>query len=269
MGFLFGDGGAGKAAAAQAQAAEKSAAVQADANKVATAEAARQFDISTGIQKEQYAQGRSDIQPWLTTGTDALSKLAALYGLKGFDGAGNEIGSDTPGTGVEDFYKSPDYDFRFNEAMKGINANAAARKTLDSGATIKAAAKYAGNLASGEFNNYVSRLSALAGVGQNTATGAAASGQQYANTASQTGQGYADTVGRLALGNADRMSSIYTTQGNNTANAILAANAAQRNGFMSLAQLGLGAYALGAFGGGAAAGGGSTLSGGNFARSFA
>ncbi len=265
---IFGDGGAGKAAQAQAQAAEKSAQVTSEANRVATAESARQFDISSAMQKDaldrtlalqesQNAQAQSNIAPWLTTGTQALSKLASLYGIQGFDGDGAPIGSPTP-SGTEDFYKSPDYNFRFNEGMKGINANALARGNLDSGATIKAAANYASNLAGGEWNNYVNRLASLAGVGQTAAGSANASGQQYAANAgnaitgsadavSRLGSSYADRVGNLAIGNANAMSNIYTTQGNNTANAYLAAGQRQQSMFGNLLGLGVTA-ATGGFG---------------------
>ena len=83
-----------------------------------------------------------------------------------------------------DFYKSPDYQFRLNEGMKAIERSAAARGGLRSGATMKAVGNYAQGVASGEWNNYVNRLSALAGIGQQATQDTANLGQNYANAAS-------------------------------------------------------------------------------------
>lgn len=90
------------------------------------------------------------------------------------------------------FYQSPDYAFRFGQGIRGVDAGAAARGMLDSGATRKAEIQYAGNLASGEFNSYANRLQALAGIGQ-----AAASNQASA------AQGYANNIGNLAAAGAN------------------------------------------------------------------
>ena len=118
--------------------------------------------------------------------------------------ATTSAGTFTPGSaqpGVDpyaDFYKSPDYQFRLTEGIKGLDASAAAGGSLDSGDTRKAAIGYAGNLAAGEFNTYAGRLMDLAGVGHSTA----------ANTAQQ-GASYANNVGNIATDRGNALASSY------------------------------------------------------------
>lgn len=110
-----------------------------------------------------------------------------------------------------DFYKSPDYQFRLSEGLKGLEARAAtgAFGGLDSGALRKAEIGYAGNLASGDFNNYTNRLAALAGVGQTTAT----------NEANQ-GATYASNVGNIAVNQGNNRASSYLANGQTYGNAV-------------------------------------------------
>lgn len=103
--------------------------------------------------------------------------------------------------GMAGFFQSPDYQFRLNESMRALTARNAALGTQDSGAAQRSALTLAGNQASGEFNNYANRLSALAGVGQT----AAAQNQSL-------GQNYAGAVGNLAVNNAQNLASSYQNQ---------------------------------------------------------
>lgn len=67
------------------------------------------------------------------------------------------------------FFKSPDYTFRRDEGLKGIERTAASRGGAFSGNALKALNEFNSNLAGGEFGNYFNRQAALAGIGQ-TAT---------------------------------------------------------------------------------------------------
>lgn len=165
---------------------------------------------ATDAQKEQFATITANNKPFLNTGTSALSRIAGMYGLD------NGSGSGTPGTGTSapqgvipqligqmpgmqngtqpaapgstsgtndpyaSFYQTPDYQFRFGQGIKGVDAGATARGMLDSGAARKAEIAYAGNLASGEYNSYANRLMDLAKVGQGAANNQATAGQSYA-----------------------------------------------------------------------------------------
>lgn len=85
------------------------------------------------------------------------------------------------GSNLSSFFASPDYQFRQDEQNRALTARNAALGIQDSGAAQKAAMKYSGNLASGEFNNYANRLASLAGVGQTAASQNQALGTNYAN----------------------------------------------------------------------------------------
>lgn len=108
-----------------------------------------------------------------------------------------------------EFYKSPDYQFRLDEGIKGLNARQSALGMQDSGAAMKAAIDYSGNLASGEYNNYANRIAALAGVGQTTAT----------NLASQ-GQNFASNVGGIYQNQGNNLASSYQNQAANNISTI-------------------------------------------------
>lgn len=83
------------------------------------------------------------------------------------------------------FFKSPDYQFRKDQGMQGIENSFSASGGAKSGNALKALADFNSNLASGEFGNYFNRQLALAGQGQaatNTSTSAGvATGQIVGN----------------------------------------------------------------------------------------
>ena len=108
------------------------------------------------------------------------------------------------GSLYEEFYKSPDYQFRQKESLKALERSAAARGRLNSGATQAAIVERAGNLASSEYNNYANRLAALAGVGQNANAANQQAGQQYASGMTQaiTNAGNARASSYANTGNA-------------------------------------------------------------------
>lgn len=123
------------------------------------------------------------------------------------------------------FFASPDYQYRMNESMRALTARNAMLGIQDSGAAQKSALSQAGNLASGEFNNYANRLSALAGVGQTAAQSTGALGSQMAGN-----------IGNALTNNAANLSSSYQNRAN-----------AQSGMYSSLANLG--GNVLGYYGG--------------------
>lgn len=101
------------------------------------------------------------------------------------------------------FQATPGYDFRVAEGQKAIERAAAAGGRLNSGATAKALTRFGQDYASNEYNNYLNRLSGLAGGGQVAANSSAnilqgsASGQANALIAG----GNAKAAGTSAFGN--------------------------------------------------------------------
>lgn len=115
---------------------------------------------------------------------------------------------DQPGTALtapdySAFFKSPDYQFRKDQGMQGIERSAAARGGAYSGNALKALDEFNSNLAAGEFGNYFNRQATLAGIGQ-TAT----------NTGVQAGQNTANNTASLLSQQGDaRASGVMGTYG--------------------------------------------------------
>lgn len=102
-------------------------------------------NASIAEQQREYDQSRTDLAPWRTAGANALTRLQ---------------------TPISNFQASPDYAFRQQQGMQGIEKSASARGGAFSGNALKALAAYNSNLASGEFSNWWNRQAGLAGVGQ-------------------------------------------------------------------------------------------------------
>ncbi len=139
------------------------AAIGSNATKKAAKKSAAAADAATAEQRRQYDLTRQDQMPWIQAGTNALTQLQ---------------------NPTANFMASPDYTFRRDEGIRGIEQTAAARGGAFSGNALKALSEFNSNLASGEFGNWWNRQAGLAGVGQ-TATNAV--GQFGANAASNIG----------------------------------------------------------------------------------
>lgn len=136
----------------------------------------------SGAISQGQQQANADVQPWVTTGTAANSQQANLLGLNGQPAAD---------TAMTSFQASPGYAYQVQQGLRGVDAGAASKGLLRSGATLKAEQTLGSNLANQDFSAYMSRLNSLsttgesAGVNQaSTDTGAAANQASiYGNTA--------------------------------------------------------------------------------------
>lgn len=221
------------------------AVISGNAAKSAAKTSAQAADRSLAVQQQQFDQTTANNKPFLTTGTSALNQLAGLYGLDTVDSSGNVVTGTGKGNlaGNETFYQTPDYQFAFDQGIKGIDAGAAARGMLDSGATRKAELKFGSNIASGAFNGYADRLRQLAGIGQNAANSQASAGANFANS-------YGNTITNAA-GDQANATLIGASGINNSINELIGA-----------ARYGLGKSPLSSsYSGGAAAGSGSGYAG--------
>jgi hypothetical protein len=91
-----------------------------------------------------------------------------------------------PGTpDMSSFMASPDYNFRRDEGMRGIERTAAARGGAFSGNALRALTDFNSNIASGEYGNYFNRLTTAAGLGSAATNQTAAYGADAASSASR------------------------------------------------------------------------------------
>ena len=96
------------------------------------------------LQQQAYA----DLAPWRQLGSDAIGDLSAIYL-----------------TGEKPFTASPGYDFRREEAERGLTNFLAARGLSGSGRAVRGAARLQDQLATEEYDRGFNRLASLAGLG--------------------------------------------------------------------------------------------------------
>jgi len=141
------------------------------------------------------------------------------------------------------FFTSPDYQFRLGESLNALNTNRATAGLLNSGGTLKAITKYAGDLASGEFNNYTNRLAALAGVGQTATNNTAALGADAVGASNNALMAGANAQARGTANQAAGWTNAFGQIGNAAANYF-----APYNGGYASGVSGLGSYDFGTSG---------------------
>jgi hypothetical protein len=144
---------------------------------------------SNALLKTIYDQNRADLEPWRTSGVNALTRLSSLT---------------KPGSQMSELEMDPGYNFRLSEGLKSIEKSAAARGLLQSGGTLKGVNRYAQDYASGEYGNVVNRLMAQAGLGQTATNAGVQANQNYGNQAANNMQnaGNARASGYVGASNA-------------------------------------------------------------------
>ncbi|HXJ72895.1 MAG TPA: hypothetical protein VNM37_08575 [Candidatus Dormibacteraeota bacterium] len=143
--------------------------MQASAAKQAAADAQKRFE-----------QQRQDLAPFRDAATAPLQAQQDLLGLNGQPAAD---------AAMANYQTSPGYQWQMSEGLRGVDAGAAARGMLRSGATIKGEEQFAQGLANSDFGTYYNRLMGLSTLGENAAAG----GASTANTAGAAAQSAGNT----------------------------------------------------------------------------
>lgn len=132
----------------------------------------------------------------------------------------------TGGTEYGGFTKTPGYDFRLNQGTAALEAGAAARGGLYSGAAMRDLLKYGQDYGSNEYGNYLSRLGGRADTGLSAAGMSGQASQQAAAGVSNAygNIGNAQAAGAIGVGNAlnsgiQNLSGIWNYQKNLKAGA--------------------------------------------------
>lgn len=180
VGGLFGN----RAASRQADAAAEGTAAQIAMGREALGEQRRQFDLN-----------RADLAPYRDAGVNALRGLSAWLP---FDGTG--------------FVESPDYAYRYNEGVRGINADASARGLLNSGSRLRALQDRGQQIASGEYANWFARNAGLNNQNFNQRAAVAGIGQAGTNAGVSAGTGTTNAMSNIltGMGNAQAMGAQQT-----------------------------------------------------------
>lgn len=134
------------------------------------------------------------LSPYSTTGSQAESALASLYGL----------GGQAPNYSA--FTSSPGYQFQQQQGQNAINRGAAASGNAFSTTTLAQLANYNQGLAGTQYQQYLQNLYGLTQTGAGAAsslggqavTGSGNVGQQYGNQGNANASGIAGAAGAVA-----------------------------------------------------------------------
>jgi hypothetical protein len=157
---------------------------------------------------------------------------AAVYGTKGENGAstlpqGLNVDPNSPDFGkyardfsMADYQADPGYAFRLKEGLKALDAQAAARGGMISGAALKAAGRYGQDYASNEYANAFNRyqtnrsnqlqpLQSLMGVGQTATNATSNAAGNYGAAAGSNALAAGNALASGAVGQANAWNSAF------------------------------------------------------------
>lgn len=190
--------GANKASEAQKNAADKAAAANAAA---------------LDFQKQNYGAASDNLNPFIKTGQGATGLLGSFYGFGGDPAIGKNA--------LESFYNSPDYQFALKGGSEALNNSLAAKGGALGGNAIRAQTEFSSGLATQNLQNYLARLSGMAG-----------QGIQAGGVLGQIGTGTGSTVGTTS----NNMGNNFMDGGTADASGILGGVKGFQGGLNSLQQ---------------------------------
>jgi len=238
----------------QQKAAETQAGSSREAALIQAAAAEQALRLQKQLADEQVLRNAPTVQ----AGDTARNRMLDLIGLSGRTGAAGYGSANQPFSmpgfdpnslmrnfGAADFQTDPGYSFRLSEGLKAIDRQAAARSGLISGAGLKAAGRFGGDLASQEYGNAFNRF--------------------QTNRASQAGL-FADALNRDRTSRMDEYGRLsdFTTRGANAAANTGTSQAAYGSNAANLISQGAQAMGQGVLGAGQAAAAGQMGAGNTY-----
>ena len=167
-------------------------AIQAGAASSAARSQERAGREQLDLQREVYADQQARFAPYEEAGRTGLEAYQYELGL-----------GDAP-EGYEGIQESPGFQSQLTMGRDSIEAGAAGRGGLYSGASMTSLEKYRTGLASQEVGTYLNRLAALGSQGQSAAGMTGQAGQNYSTGSSNAlaNIGNAQAAGAIGVGNA-------------------------------------------------------------------
>ena len=169
-----------------------SAVIQDNRNRKAVREAATATGIAARETRAGKKQALGFYEPYRLLGQEAVSPLSGLALGRQYDPETGEFRDISAEERADLFEASPDYQFRLQEGQRALEASQAARGGLLSGRALIESQALGQNIAASEYQNYMNRLQALAGMGMGAAGASAGistgTAQQLANQQLALGQ---------------------------------------------------------------------------------
>ena len=145
------------------------------------------------------SESKNVAYPWLQGQQGMASQI-----ISDANAGNNEIFSFLQGNnpaGFDQYKRSSGYQNIFDEAMRGVTSNAAARGLLGSGATLRASQDRAGQLAQQNYANYLQQLMGANQARMNTGLGLAGLITQGGQTSTSVNNpGLAGAIGSIGSG---------------------------------------------------------------------
>lgn len=168
-----------------------------NASKSAASAETAAANEAIALERANLATTTSNLQPYMTAGTNALSSIQQMLGIG--TGAGGANGNPN----YNAFTSSPGYQFMLNQGNQNIQNSATAGGGM-TGNTLKAMQQFGQQSAGTSFQQFLQNLSSVAGSGQNAAStvgqiGANVTGNMGAQT---IGAGNANAAGTVGSSNA-------------------------------------------------------------------
>lgn len=191
-----------------------------------------QYDRGVAQQTGALDTARADLAPYREAGTGAINRLTDLLGTSGRTDAPN-YGDLTKRFTLADFWDDPvtkaSYQQGLDLGTKSLQNSAARSGMLNSGATMKALARfgidYTGNQAAGsqarfvgDQNNTYNRLTGVANIGQNAVNTGVNAGMNVANNIANAGNLMATNAAQMRTGTATNIANSGNVAGTNAAN---------------------------------------------------
>ena len=161
-------------------------------------------NTAANTQLTMYNQTRSDLQPYMQTGNNALAQLASLWGIGPQGGAGGQAGVPNAQAATQALTQFPGYQFGLQQGGLALDRSAASQGLLLSGAQLQASQEFGQQYAQQQaWQPYVTGLSGLATQGANAAAGVGQQGTIAANNAgtAQLAGGAASAAGQIGVAN--------------------------------------------------------------------
>lgn len=193
--------------------------LQSRATKDAANTQAAAADRATQLQREQYDAATQRNAPFVTGGTQAFNSLLDRLGLSGNVSA---PGYNTFGKAptAEEVMAEPGYQFGQQQGQQAIDRQLNARGMTNSGAQIKAAARFGTDYASGQYGNAFARTMQGQQQAYNQLSGTASMGQASANNTAAAGQQFASAAGNNIIGAGNAQAANTIGQGSIWGNAL-------------------------------------------------
>ena len=176
-------------------------------------------DQSAALQREMFNKQVELQAPFREAGLTAQNKLLGYLGLSGAPGDagyGKYAGDFT----MQDFTTDPGYAFRLAEGNKALDRTAAARGGLLSGGAMKAAQRYGQDMGSQEYMNAFNRYQTNRANQLNPLQSLMGAGQTGANTLTTAAGTFGTTLAENALGAGNARASGYVGQANALTSAL-------------------------------------------------